>query len=217
LRGQDLSRVAPNRAILLNGAIKLIPDLGGVFAVVIEDERFVWRHHSEFANFRPNDTIFLLSPAVIRTLLSLDSNWCQDRTIVLLDNLKKPYGQPRRSLLDPDIADLLVLGNDAALSTNPEFGVVPVGTVAFSALQFALAAGVSRIGLAGIDLSNAHMPRFYENGDTAKSGILRAQQKILAHFALADEHAKKLGVDIVCHSPVSALRDIGIVYQQTIA
>ncbi|MBV1868718.1 MAG: glycosyl transferase [Marinosulfonomonas sp.] len=217
LKNQDLSRVSPERAVLLNGAINLIPQLGGAFSVVIEDERFIWRHHEMIARLVPNETIFLLSPAVIRALLSLDRNWCQHRSIVLLDKLEKPYCGSRRSLKDPGIINHIVFGNDAALSTKPEIGVVSAGTVAFSAVQFSLAANISQIGLAGIDLANANQPRFYESGDNAKSGIVNAKARILAHFALADAHAKKLGVDIICHSSVSGLRDIGIAYRQTIS
>ncbi|PYE84720.1 glycosyl transferase [Pseudoroseicyclus aestuarii] len=215
LRGQAVERVAAREAMVLNGALSLVPRLGGALAAVIEDERFVWRHHAMIAQHLPRDSWALLSPGALRALLTLDPAWAEDRRILLLDDLRKPLGGARRGLDDPALAPHLLRQGQAALSRDPARGVIISGTVATSALQCALATSARRIGLAGIDLSDA--PRFYETGGAAFSGVAQAQGRILPLFALARDEAAKRGIALTCHSPVSALLDIGIPFDDRLA
>lgn len=212
IRDQDLTRLPPRSTILLNGAITLCDRIAPL-AIAVEDERFVWRHGAELRRvLAEQDCLFLLSPAVIRALLSQDRSCLGGRKIALIDNLLKPVNGKRRKPDDPALRAIVRLGTQpgSALSLDPGRGIMPAGTVAFSALQFALAALPRRIGLAGIDLSNAAQPRFYETaGEQAASGIVTGLERILAGFSLAHALAAERGIALACYSPVSALLGIG--------
>jgi len=160
---------------LLNGAIDLIgSQIADPLAVAIEDERFVWRHFVMMQAKIGKNTLCLFSPPVLRAICEHDPDWLIDRPVILIDNFLKPYGKARRKL--PEFAgNEKVLLHDTAnigISLAPQEGVFPAGSVAYSALQFALACKPEVIGIAGIDLSNATEPRFYENNqNSAWSGI----------------------------------------------
>lgn len=208
LRDQHVERLtAP---LLLNGAASLA-DRVTPAAVVVEDERFIFRHHAMIAAL-PHDVPLLLSPAAMRAIAERGPATLQDRPVGLIDNLAKPVNQPRRALSDPDIQGALLRKDGAALSIDPDTGMVITGTVAFSALQIALSLLPPQVLLAGVDLSNANAPRFYEDQDRAKSGIVSGLDRILPGFALALQFAHKRGIDLRCASAVSALLDLGYPY-----
>jgi len=214
IKDADLSGLPPRTAILLNGAISLIgQDIAMPLAVAIEDERFVWRHFDMIRNKIGKDTLCLLAPGVIRALCEIDSDWLRGRHVILIDDVRKPYGLPRRSfddLLDLDFA-VLSLDETNGFSIDPDKGVFQGGSVAISALQYAIAAGAREIGFIGVDISNADGPRFYEQaGNVAFSGIAGAEARILAHIALAKAYGEQHGVRLVNHSEVSALALIGL-------
>ena len=204
----------PREALLLNGAISLIGEgLAQPLAIAIEDERFVWRHHEMIMRLVPRDVPMLLSPGPIRALCDIDAGFLRDRPIVLIDDIRKPYAHPR--LDDTELRDLehVTLRDGAGFSSAPGRGVFQGGSVVVSALQFALAAGAAEIGFIGIDISNADAPRFYEKkGSAAFSGVAGAEKRILDNIALARDQANKHGIRLVNHSPVSALRSIGLDY-----
>lgn len=209
LREQDVSRLPAHSAILLNGAIGLAPKCAPL-ALAVEDERFVWRHRTMLAG-APTDCLWMLSPSVMRALLSEDASTLAGRRIILIDNILKPVHAPRRTADDPALAAILCRGADGAgFSRDPARGIMPAGTVAFTALQFAVAARPGLVRLAGIDLSNAAAPRFYETeSDMAPSGLVDGLGRILAGFALARRCAAEAGVTLTCASRVSALLGIG--------
>ena len=209
LRDQRIEALPSRSAILLNGAATLADRIAPL-ALAIEDERFVFRHHAMLPGL-PDDLPWLLSPAALRAIATVDPGLLTTRPVALIENLAKPVNAPRRSLDDPALDPVLLRRHGAALSRDPDAGVVIVGTVAYSALQIALAARPARIVLAGIDLNNAAAPRFYETaGDTAPSGLVTGLDRSLAGFALARDHAAAVGVALTCASPVSALLDIGV-------
>ena len=194
-------------ALMLNGALCLLARLPRPAALVVEDERFVWRHLSMLRRDLPEDLPCFFSPSVIRAIASRDRGLLRDRPIGLVDDLRKPFDAPRRAL---EGSAEVVTTQGAAFSLRPDRGVVKCGTVAFSALQIAMGLGAKDICLAGIDLKNADAPRFYEErGQAAWSGIVKGQARILAHFALAGDVASGRGIRLTCASPVSALLDIG--------
>lgn len=206
--------VPPHQALLLNGAISLLGEgLAEPLAVAIEDERFVWRHVDMIRRLVPRDAPMCLSPGVIRALCDLDAGFLAGRQIMLIDDLRKPYGGPRRQ--DAELRELgyVTLSGTAGFSSQPGQGVFQGGSVVVSALQFALATPAREIGFIGIDIVNADAPRFYEQkGSTAFSGVSGAERRILEHLALARDHAVRRGTVLVNHSPVSALRSIGLDY-----
>lgn len=208
IRDQRVEALGDGTAILCNGAASLGEHIRPL-AVAVEDERFVFRHHAMLAAL-PRDIPLLLSPAVIRAWAGRDPAALRDRTVALIDNLEKPLGLPRRELSDPALRDIVIRGLSGAYSVAPDRGVVITGTVAFSALQFAMAATPEAILLAGIDLSNDAEPRFYESQDRAPSGLRSGLARILGGFDVARDGAARRGLQLSCASPVSALLDLGI-------
>ncbi|SEM61307.1 hypothetical protein SAMN04488003_102109 [Loktanella fryxellensis] len=216
LAAQHPERLPPRTAILVNGAASL-SDQVSPLAVAVEDERFVFRHIAMLARL-PSTLPWMLSPAALRAVAERDPNLLRRRAVALIDNLAKPVNAPRRRLDDRVLDGVLCRDGQAALSRDPDRGVVIVGTVAFSALQIALAARPHHILLAGIDLTNAATPRFYETaGDTASSGIIAGLDRILAGFALARDVARNADMGLRCASPVSALLDLGIPFDDSLS
>ncbi|MGE7368817.1 glycosyl transferase [Neorhizobium sp. NPDC001467] len=201
-------------AIYLNGAISLINGNSARSPVIaIEDERFIWRHFAMLRENVPMSCQCLLSVSVIRAICELDPQWLVGKTIVLIDDLRKPYGHKRRSVAT--ISDLEVgsMGTDgtSGFSCQPSYGVFKGGSVVVSAVQFAAAKRPHRIGFLGIDIVNANRPRFYEKGgNVATSGVFRAESRILSHIALAKNFCDENGIMMVNYSPVSALSKCGI-------
>lgn len=206
--------LSPRSALLLNGAISLIgKGLAEPLAVAIEDERFIWRHFDLLARMVTPDIPMLLSPGVIRTLCDIAPDFIGGRPVILIDDIRKPYGRPRRDEAELAALDHVSLRGQAGFSTDPDLGVFHGGSVVVTAAQFALATAAKEIGFIGVDIANADQPRFYEAaGDAAFSGVAAAERRILDHLALAAEIAKRRGVTFVNHSAVSALRSIGLAY-----
>lgn len=215
LKHQRVEALGDHTAILCNGAATLTTRIRPL-AVAVEDERFVFRHHAMLAGL-DREIPLLLSPAAIRAWAERDPASLRDRRVALIDNLAKPVNLPRRALSDPALDAVLIRNGQAALSTDPDAGVVITGTVAFSALQFALAAGPDEILLAGIDLSNDAQPRFYEGTDRAASGLSAGLPRILSGFSLAHMVAEQQGIALGCASPVSALLGVDIPFDPRLA
>lgn len=215
-RTQVFSGIPPRASLLLNGAIHLLDGrLAAPLAVIIEDERFVWRHFAEMRSFIGPDIPCLFSTSVLRAICEIRPEWLRERPIHHVDFLHKPYGALRPAQSDLERLDFLRwnASRTAALSLEPWKGFFAGGSVAVTALQLAIALRPAAIGFAGIDLSNADQPRFYETaGQTAKSRILQAQHRILAAFAIALSVCRECGIDLVNYSPASALTNLGIPY-----
>ena len=214
VRGAGLDALPPCCALLLNGAIGLIGEgLAEPLAVAVEDERFVWRHFGMIARHVRADIPMLLSVGAIRAICDLDPGFLRGRPVVVIDDIRKPYGLPRREEAELSRLQHATLRGDAGFSSAPGEGVFQGGSVVVSALQFALATDAAEIGFIGVDIANADEPRFYEQaGDAAYSGVAAAEKRILDHIALAREMAAARGVRLVNHSAVSALRSIGLDY-----
>ncbi len=216
--GPSMAQIDPRRLpglpILLNGAVSLAPRLGREIVLAVEDERFVWRRFELMRKAVPDDATCLFSVSVLRALAERGAGWLAGRRVILLDNLLKPYGARRQDLTASEVAPRVFRHGDAAVSRDPETGVVIAGTVALSAVQVALGLGVKRVALAGVDLSDTDAPRFYEtSGDRAPSGIESGQARILSHFAAANALALSRGQRLETVTPGSALETIGIPYR----
>jgi hypothetical protein len=216
LATQAMERIPIESALLLNGAIHLIgPGASRPLGVVIEDERFVWRHWRTIVAKVPAGTHCYLSTSVIRALCETAPEWLAQQTVHHLDFLHRPYGARR-----PDAAKLRGLpflrwsgDGKTAISLVPQTGLMPAGTVAVSAAQLALSFAPSRIGLAGIDLTNTGQPRFYEvPGDQAMSRVGVAKGRILATFEIIRDECARRGIAIENYSPVSRLAELGVPY-----
>jgi hypothetical protein len=217
----DMAKVEPGTAILLNGAINLMGrDIPRPLAIAIEDERFVWRHFPMIRDRVGAGTICLLSVAVIRAICEHDPAWISDKQIVLIDNIARPYGARHRKMADLAGLDFVRVDGDAryGLSLDPDRGVFQGGSVAVSAMQFAMASRPELIGFFGIDISNANVPRFYEKeGTAAFSGVASAQTRILGHLDLARTLCLQQGISLECYSKASALLTTGYTYSDRFA
>ncbi|MBD9373242.1 glycosyl transferase [Rhizobium sp. ARZ01] len=214
--------VLPERsAILLNGAVTLCNDaIADPLAVAVEDERFIWKRFDLLKRKLAPGTILLLSVSVIRAICEIDPAFLHNRSIILIDDLRKPYGAERCDLRALAPLPFVVVDEkrDAGISLDPDRGVFQGGSVAISALQFAMFCRPRSIGLIGIDIANADQPRFYEmDGNVASSGVVRGAPRIIAHFVLAQQVAGTQGIAIVNHSPLSALISAGFPYDDNFA
>lgn len=221
VKDNDLSRLGADTAILLNGAISLMSSVTPrPLAIAVEDERFVWRH---FALMRSNimpGTRCLLSVSVIRAICELDAVWLRDKTIIVIEDILKPYGAVRRKLDELRSSEHVRMdGNiSTGFSHDPSIGVFQGGSVVVSALQFAVYCEPKIIGLFGIDLSNARQPRFYENAmSTAKSGVYEARERIVRHILLTRDVFGESGGALANYSKVSALCAHGVEYHDDYA
>lgn len=212
----DLSKIGPRSALLLNGAVELAgTEIEDPLAVVVEDERFIWRHFDNLKAKGPADIICLFSVAVIRAICEIEPEWLSDRQIVLIDDIRKPYSAPKPELGELEARPYVRTDRDGSsgISLEPDRGVFQGGSVVISALQYAIHCRPASISLIGIDISNAAEPRFYEqNGNAAPSGLKRAQERILSHLVLGKAVAAENNIEILNHSATSLLNRHGFAY-----
>jgi hypothetical protein len=219
IKDNDLGLTGSQSCILLNGAIGLVDaGVSAPLAIAVEDERFIWRHFNLLRTIKK--TTCLLSTSAIRAICEIDPSWLHGQQVILIDDIRKPYRHQRRS--DQEIAsfDFVEMSGDgtAGFSMEPSRGVFQGGSVLISALQFAVYWGPEEIGMFGIDISNASQPRFYEReGITAKSGLVEGKKRILAHVALAKKISNQRVIRLSNFSPVSALRECGLDYDDRFA
>jgi hypothetical protein len=215
LAKQATDRIPIERAILLNGAIHLLRPSLRPFAVVVEDERFVWRHWKKLEQLVAADTDCYFSTGVTRALCETVPGWLSRQRVRHIDFVHRPYMEPR-----PDPAELRRLpflrwaaDGKAAISRDPRSGLVPAGSVAVTAAQIALSLEPSRIGFVGIDLTATKTPRFYEvEGDAAMSRLEAAVGRVLAAFSLVKLACEESGIALENYSPTSLLSRVGIRY-----
>lgn len=221
LADQAVERIPPQSALLLNGAIHLIgQDAPRPLGVVIEDERFVWRHWHTIVAKVPPRTDCYFSTSTIRALCETAPEWLAGQKVHHLDFVHRPYGRRRPGAAELRRLPFLRWSDDgkAAISLSPEAGLAPAGSVAVTAAQLALSFAPSRIGLAGIDLTNTERPRFYETaGNQAMSRIGVASERILAAFRMILDEGARGGIAIENYSPVSRLAELGMPYEARLA
>ena len=211
LAAQATDRLPLERAILLNGAIHLLRPPVRPFALVVEDERFVWRHRQKLEQLVPAGTDCYFSTSVIRALCQTAPDWLSRQHVRHIDFIHRPYGETRPG--QPALRTLPFLrwsaDGSVAISLEPRSGIAPAGSVAVTAAQIALSLNPSRIGFAGIDLTATKAPRFYETeGDTAMSRLDVAVDRILGAFRLIADEADRRGIRLENYSPVSLLATV---------
>lgn len=217
LARQVRARIPVEASLLLNGAIHLIDRNHGPkpFGVVIEDERFVWQHAQTIVDRVAPGTHCYFSTAVIRALCENAPRWLAEQNVHHLNFVHHPYQARKRSVEDMRHLPFLRWSADktTAISLAPQSGLVIGGSVAASAAQIALFMAPPRIGLAGVDLTNTALPRFYETTqDRAMSRLDAAIEGILAMFSLVAREGAERGIVFENYSPVSRLAEIGITY-----
>lgn len=190
----DMSALGSRSTLLLDGAIALVPEtIARPLALLVEDERFVYRHFRDLMAGLDRSIPCLLSVAVVRAILEQDPDWLIDRPVILIDNLLKPYGENRRALAA--FSRMLPVTVDApsraGVSLDPMLGVFQARSAVVPALQFALFCRPRIIGFVGVDISD---------------------MQSLRHIKLAKAVGEPRGAIFVTYSRSPSLETLGIPY-----
>ncbi|MFC5386045.1 hypothetical protein ACFPLB_08715 [Aquamicrobium segne] len=216
LASQAIDKIPMSSAILLNGAVHLLSETDErPYAIVIEDERFIWRHWPDLCRLVPEPADVYFSTSVIRSLCETAPDWLARQRIHHLDFVHRPYLAPRRNIQHQKELPFLMWSDDGevAISLQPRSGIVAAGSVAVTAAQLALSMQPAKIGLAGIDLTSTQMPRFYEQaGNQAMSRLDVAVERILAAFSLIAKEGGNRDIVFENYSPISLLINKNIPY-----
>lgn len=131
---------------------------------------------------------FKLTYEPLRTLSEIENDPQRNKSIYFYNNKNKEH-------------------EPLAFETNIAHGVFPAKTVVYWTLQIAIYLGFKQLYLAGVDLNNFHLPRFYETPDniTYSQLALDFEKNILPAFEHASEVMKKLNVEVKNMSLDSAL------------
>jgi hypothetical protein len=155
----------------------------------------------------PEVGLWMLSPPVLRTLLSLYpdifESMCEEGGAWCCSTASGRPGGGRIGGRSTSRGSHVLRDGLAVLSTDPDRGVTVGGTVALMAMQFALHARPRLIGLAGIDIAPGG--RIYDTLVPQPTEIIDKAPRILAHFALAIGEAERRVIRVECYSPISAL------------
>ena len=222
----NLNKISQQPCIFVNGSIELMEtyDFQQPVAYVITDPRFIRHNLAILQNRYHGQCPLYITQAVLEKLADTDRNLIKKyvQHLRLIYSVERPIRQPSKHFL----AKFFRKNNKRLLmdfANHPQFvierhgdttigvsldirhGFVEAGTVAFVATQLAYCLGFSEIHLHGIDLINAHEPRFYENvQNSAPSKLAPAiYNRIVPSFDLLASVYQQQGVMVYNHSPVS--------------
>lgn len=222
----NLNKISQQPCIFVNGSIELMGkyDFTHPIAYVITDPRFIRHNLAILQNRYRGQCPLYITQAVLEKLADTDPHLIEQyaQHLRLIYSVERPIRQPSKHFL----AKFFRKNNKRLLmdfANHPQFvierhgdttigvsldirhGFVEAGTVAFVATQLAYRLGFSEINLYGIDLINAHEPRFYENSqNSAPSKLAPAiYNRIVPSFDLLASVYQQHGVMVYNHSPVS--------------
>ena len=196
---QDLSILAGEECILVNGAISLV--LNGTvskpFAVMIEDSRFIYER-TDLLMQLPQGTRLCLVASAMQALGAVSgAEGLSHFELYLIDGFETPYGKPRRQVHEAP-SGTYRLADNAKLSLDLQQGHFGCGTVMYCGIQLAFHLKVRQLYLVGFDLTHFEQPRFYETEHNAAwTGLHNAyQSRILPALELAVSTAKEFSMTI---------------------
>ena len=222
----NLNKISQQPCIFVNGSIELMEtyDFQQPVAYVITDPRFIRHNLAILQNRYRGQCSLYITQAVLEKLADTDPHLIEQyaQHLRLIYSVERPIRQPSKHFL----AKFFRKNNKRLLmdfANHPQFvierhgdttigvsldirhGFVEAGTVAFVATQLAYHLRFSEIHLYGIDLINAHEPRFYENvQNSAPSKLAPAiYNRIVPSFDLLASVYQQQGVMVYNHSPVS--------------
>ena len=226
IHSANLNKISQQPCIFVNGSIELMEtyDFQQPVAYVITDPRFIRHNLAILQNRYHGQCPLYITQTVLEKLADTDRNLIKKyvQHLRLIYSVERPIRQPSKHFL----AKFFRKNNKRLLmdfANHPQFvierhgdttigvsldishGFVEAGTVAFVATQLAYRLGFSEIHLYGIDLINAHEPRFYENSqNSAPSKLAPAiYNRIVPSFDLLASVYQQQGVMVYNHSPVS--------------
>ena len=226
IHSANLNKISQQPCIFVNGSIELMEtyDFQQPVAYVITDPRFIRHNLAILQNRYHGQCPLYITQTVLEKLADTDRNLIKKyvQHLRLIYSVERPIRQSSKHFL----AKFFRKNNKRLLmdfANHPQFvierhgdttigvsldirhGFVEAGTVAFVATQLAYRLGFSEIHLYGIDLINAHEPRFYENSqNSAPSKLAPAiYNRIVPSFDLLASVYQQHGVMVYNHSPVS--------------
>jgi hypothetical protein len=188
VKNLELDKLKDSNNIFLNGAISLSYDYDlPVFAHVIMDSNFVYNCFDLIKRKVQYRTKLILSLGALCAIAERDLSILQ-RNDIYIFHIKPLSDECHFSI---DIDNYLIDG----------------GTVMAIAIQAVLQSHPKKVYLLGLDISNAHLPRFYESqGNMQKSGLQKDfEHKILPFMTAASSQYKNDNVEIFNCSPISKL------------
>ena len=226
IHSANLNKISQQPCIFVNGSIELMEtyDFQQPVAYVITDPRFIRHNLAILQNRYHGQCPLYITQTVLEKLADTDRNLIKKyvQHLRLIYSVERPIRQPskhflakffrknnKRLLMDfANHPEFVIEGHGdttIGVSLDISHGFVEAGTVAFVATQLAYRLGFSEIHLYGIDLINAHEPRFYENSqNSAPSKLAPAiYNRIVPSFDLLASVYQQQGVMVYNHSPVS--------------
>ena len=226
IHSANLNKISQQPCIFVNGSIELMEayDFQQPVAYVITDPRFIRHNLAILQNRYRGQCPLYITQAVLEKLADTDPHLIEQyaQHLRLIYSVERPIRQPskhflakffrknnKRLLMDfANHPQFVIEGHGdttIGVSLDISHGFVEAGTVAFVATQLAYRLGFSEIHLYGIDLINAHEPRFYENvQNSAPSKLAPAiYNRIVPSFDLLASVYQQQGVMVYNHSPVS--------------
>ena len=226
IHSANLNKISQQPCIFVNGSIELMEtyDFQQPVAYVITDPRFIRHNLAILQNRYHGQCPLYITQTVLEKLADTDRNLIKKyvQHLRLIYSVERPIRQPskhflakffrknnKRLLMDfANHPQFVIEGHGdttIGVSLDISHGFVEAGTVAFVATQLAYRLGFSEIHLYGIDLINAHEPRFYENSqNSAPSKLAPAiYNRIVPSFDLLAKVYQQQGVMVYNHSSVS--------------
>ena len=196
---QDLSLLAGEECILVNGAISLVLNgpVSKPFAVMIEDSRFIYERADLLMQLPQGTRLCLVASAMQALGAVCGAEGLSHFELYLIDGFETPYGKARRGVNEAP-SDTYRRSNKAKLSLDLEQGHFGCGTVMYCGIQLAFHLRVQQLYLVGFDLTDFDQPRFYENQHNAAwTGLQNAyQERILPALKLAVDTAHEFNMSI---------------------
>ena len=208
VRDVDLSKVKPQTAILVNGAMALANRLpGGPLLCIVFDYAFLWNERCwEMLRQLPPGTNLLTSDEFVGYALRQDRHLLDKFNLYVTCGLPYPYMAKERSLEQLPAQYARVSGR-SAFSFDPAYGLFDGGTVLTWAIQMAYYLHPAVTYICGLDLGNFQQPHFYESEKTkiVSKGLLSDYQDIEDFMRLACAVFKEAGLAIYNCSAVTKL------------
>lgn len=204
----DLSKVKPQTAILVNGAIALANKLeGGPFMCATFDYAFLWDEKCvKMLEDLPAGTRLLTSDDFVAYALRKKRHLLDKLDIYI--SFKPDFPHRSKKLTIQDLSkENFYFGYEAAFSKNPQKGMFDGGTILTWGLQMAHYLKAKTTYICGLDLGNFNQPHFYETekNKVVSKGLLRDYQRIENFMRLASEAFADQNLKIFNCSPVSKL------------
>ena len=208
----DFSCIPPLTVMGVNGAYHLNNVLNFTHYVIV-DMTFIDDRKEVVTEIISNASLVLFTTAhgIIKLIQMFGWEKVQCRLALIEDAAFKIYQHKNiHSKLDtiPSVYFHHGLPN-IAFNTDIRSGIIDSGTVAYWAMQIAYYLGYEQLFIAGLDMTNFSLPRFYETpNDILPSRLAESlDSKIIPSFELAARLFNEKNIDIVNLSENSAIDD----------